>query len=783
MHSIRAKILAIVLVFLAFTGAAFVLYSVLTTANYEHLRRDGIEKTVGYETEKVNTKIAEIGRSAIFIAIDGGFAYKTQSEDRGKDLVLDYLLGFPTVLGMGFWFEPYTYNQNTLRAGVYAFRDKDTGAPRLDDTFVMSEYDYHSTDWYREIISAIEEPGQVVWTKPYVDDTGSYALMTTAGAGFFEQNGKIIAISTVDWEIEEVIDELSTIKPTENSFVLLCAPEQDYIITSTSASISTGASLKSLPWDINAESFNFDGNTYLSFSRFMDNGWFLSVLIPENEIYYEVVKQNNRFSLIIVLFSLIMLGVAYYLIAKLINAPIRRLTTDVSQVALGNLDARVDMAYMASNDELGLLARTFNQMTVDLKESIEENQRERAEVERISAELNVASEIQASMLPCAAFPPFPKRMEFDIFASMRPAKEVGGDFYDFFLADKNNLAVVIADVSGKGVPAALFMVNAKTLIKNIAISGKGPGEVMATVNKALCENNDAGMFVTAVMGYFNWESGRFVYVNAGHNPPLLKKRGQGYQFIQSKPCTFLAFMEDAEFREEEITLGSGDVLYLYTDGVTEAMNPELELFSDPRLLTVINKYKDSPIERLLPSIKQEIDDFARGADQSDDITMLALKVHSAGWLEMDEITVDANMQNLEIVTGFVNDVLMRHNYPEGTVGDIDVALEEIFVNIMSYAYHSEPGDVTISVQPQPPGIAGDNASTGAENGFIEEVVISFMDAGQPFNPLEKDDPDLEQPLAERKIGGLGIYLVKQLMDKVEYNYRDHKNVLTITKRK
>jgi len=277
-----------------------------------------------------------------------------------------------------------------------------------------------------------------------------------------------------------------------------------------------------------------------------------------------------------------------------------------------------------NRSETGVLAEAFRLMVLDIDNYIDNLTKVTAEKERIGAELNVATQIQASMLPCI-FPAFPERAEFDIYATMQPAKEVGGDFYDFFLIDNDNLAVVMADVSGKGVPAALFMVIAKTLIKNNAQLGKSPKEVFETVNNILCENNDAGMFVTAFMGYLNIPSGKFTFVNAGHNFPLIKKQNK-YEFLKTKPAFILAGMENIVYKENELFLKSGDVLFLYTDGVTEAMNRSYELFSDAKLLETAEKYKDtSPLE-LLPIIKKEIDKFADGAEQADDITMLALKI-------------------------------------------------------------------------------------------------------------------------------------------------------------
>jgi hypothetical protein len=232
-HSLRTKVLLIVFLFIIITGTAFVLYSILTTANYKQLRLEGIEKTVEFETEKVNKAIAEMQRSAVYLALEGRLYYNTQARDIDEITVREYLINFPAAIGGGFWFEPYAFRGDVQRAGVYYYFDKEKKDVRFDDSFLMDEYDYHSQNWYREIKDGIEEPYQVVWTKPYIDDTGSFSLMTTAGAGVFNKNEKLIGISTIDWEIERVIEELTAIKPTLNSFVLLCVPEKDYIISST----------------------------------------------------------------------------------------------------------------------------------------------------------------------------------------------------------------------------------------------------------------------------------------------------------------------------------------------------------------------------------------------------------------------------------------------------------------------------------------------------------------------------------------------------------------------
>jgi len=732
----------------------FVFYSVTTTKNYKQLRLETITKAIELATEKVNKTIAELERSAIDLALNGLLYYKSQSEYIGNTSVLENLRSFPTSVGSGIWFEPYAFNRNRYRAGIFAFFDKTKQEVRLD--YIEPAYDYHNQTWYREIISEIKKPYQVAWTKPYLDDT-SYSLMTTAGAGIYNEYGKLIAISTIDWEIDEVVKQLTEIKPTENSFVLLTMPQKDSIISSTRTHSAVGESLKSIPWDIDADSFKLDNIKYLKFSRYMDNGWLLSIQIPEKEIFAEVEKRNNVFSIIIACIAMLNLYIAYLLISKLINAPIKRLTSDVSQLALGNLDIHIETN---SKDELSLLAETFNKMTDDLKESIEENYREHAEKERISAELRIATEIQDSMLP-HIFPPFPDRTEFDIYASMLPAKEVGGDFYDFYFIDKNNLVIVIADASGKGIPASLFMVITKTLIKNCS-SCKKPKGLMETVNKKLCENNKASMFVTAIVGFYNIPTGKFVYVNAGHNPPLIKKHNGNYEFIRTKPSLVLAWMKDANYEEKEIILEPNDVLYLYTDGVTEAMNANSELFSESRLLEALNKNKNLPPKELLKAIKQEVDIFADGTEQADDITMVALKINTAK-RTIKKLEIEAKIENLNKILDFINTELKEYDYPSNLQNDINIAVEEIFANIANYAY-TTTGNATLSI------------SAG------EKTTITIEDMGKPYNPLEHTDPNLDTPLMEREIGGLGIFLAKKLMDNIEYTYTENKNILTMTKK-
>ena len=783
-NSIRIKILFLGLVFLILIGISFLIYSITTTKSLKSLRLESIEKTVLFETEKVNKLITEIEHGAIFYSISAMVCFKAQSETLGKELVAENIRVFPALTAGGFWFEPYAFKKDWLRAGFYAFRDRGgSGVVLNDNTFYLDDYDYHHTEWYLEILENITKPYQVVWKKPYLDDSGLYGLMTTAGAGVFDENEKLIAITTADWEIDEVIKELTAIKPTENSFVILCVPEKDYIISSTRTNETIGLSMSNhIPWDITADAFNFNGIDYLRFGQYMDNGWLLSIQIPEREIFAEVEKRNERFSLLFIIVFVLMLLLGWFLISMLVNVPLIKLTNDVRRIAHGDLDAKVKIN---SKDEMGMLADVFNKMTGDLKQYIKEKTEERTEKERITAELNVAAAIQSSMLPYVC-PPFSERDDFDLYASMIPAKEVCGDFYDFFFIDKNNLVILIADVSGKGVPAALFMVIAKTLIKNCS-SCRTPKTVFDSVNKKLCESNETGMFVTAFIGFYNLPTGKLTYVNAGHNPPLLKKKNGSFKYIDTKPCIILGFINDAKYFEEEIILESGDTLFLYTDGVTEAMNKTQQLFGEQKLLDTIEKNSSLSLKKLLSAIKNEVNNFAQGAQQADDITMLALRIKNQEigigneeFYDTKELKIPARVENLEKVIAFIKYKLEDSDYSSDQKNEICIAVEEVFVNIANYAYDNEKGEVSVTIN------STDSQKvfrTLAQSNCVipSKITIRFEDSGRPYNPLEQPEPDFTPDLKDRPIGGLGVYMVKNFMDTVEYSRFEGKNVLVITK--
>lgn len=331
--------------------------------------------------------------------------------------------------------------------------------------------------------------------------------------------------------------------------------------------------------------------------------------------------------LAVTLFLILYIG----FLRRQVVAPLQTITREAQRFAQDNVVQLDVLEHIHKRDEIGILARVIGKMETDIVRYVENLTTVTAEKERIGAELNVATQIQADMLP-RIFPPFPEQEQFDIYATMTPAREVGGDFYDFFLVDPDHLAVVIADVSGKGVPAALFMVVAKTLIKNHTQAGEEPGRVFELVNNQLCENNEAGMFVTAFLGVLEISTGTFTYVSAGHNPPLVSSENTGYDWLPGKRNFVLAGMEDMRYRQQQITLKPGDSLFLYTDGVTEALDKEGHLYSEERLFAFWNRMdrKGKGLREQLQMLHEDIDAFAAGAEQADDITMLLLQINETG---------------------------------------------------------------------------------------------------------------------------------------------------------
>jgi sigma-B regulation protein RsbU (phosphoserine phosphatase) len=345
------------------------------------------------------------------------------------------------------------------------------------------------------------------------------------------------------------------------------------------------------------------------------------VVFPRDELYRDINRLKATSGLLAA-GGVFLLSFVIVLISRSISRPLRAMAKATVEMAQGNLDA--PMPVVKSHDEVGILADSFRQMGESLKKYIRDLTETTMAKERIESELSIAHDIQMSILP-KTFPAFPDRKEFDIYAFIQPARQVGGDFYDFFFIDDTHLCFVIADVSGKGVPSALLMAETKMLIKITARTTKSPDQILHSVNNELYRGNDTGMFVTIFLGILDTTAGEMLYSNAGHNPPLIIAKDGKAEFLSVTPGLVTGAFENFEYVTGRLVLKEGETVFMYTDGVTEAMNAADELFSEERLLQSLVALSGRPIGEMIGRLTEEIIFFAQGTPQSDDITMMALQ--------------------------------------------------------------------------------------------------------------------------------------------------------------
>lgn len=475
-------------------------------------------------------------------------------------------------------------------------------------------------------------------------------------------------------------------------------------------------------------------------------GYYIIGVMPKAEVVFGRNISLSITVLIEILVFAILFVLIYVLVKKLVVENIQKINRSLEEITGGNLNVSVDVR---TNEEFVSLSDDINSTVHTLKGYIAEA------AARIDKELEFAKTIQFSTLP-SVFPPYPDRTDFDIYASMNTAKEVGGDFYDFYLLDENRLAFLMADVSGKGISAAMFMMKVKTLIKSYAEKERDVARILTRANADLCENNEAGMFVTCWMGILDMKTHTVQFANAGHNPPLIKRQGGGYAYFKTRPGFVLAGMEGVTYRSGECRLMPGDEIFLYTDGVTEATNAHNQLYGDGRLEAVLNRLDGGSARELCQGVKEDVDAFVGEAPQFDDMTMLCIRL-----TPKHRLAVDPRGDTMQAVVSFVEDALVQAEAPAKLIIKMNVAVDEIYSNIQRYS-----------------GAAEAEVECTVEN---HQIRLVFTDNGSPYNPLDQEEPDTTLSAEERELGGLGIFMVKKTMDDVVYEYSAGWNRLTLKK--
>src|SRR5262245_49078490 len=490
-------------------------------------------------------------------------------------------------------------------------------------------------------------------------------------------------------------------------------------------------------------------------------GGAILVTLPTDHVQ-AAIRNETRLAMAVSGLVLLLGSIIAIFGAKTISRPIADLTEMTRRIAGGDFTQQIEIP---AKNEIGTLAASFNEMTRRLNESIEHLKETTAAKERIESELQIAHEIQMSMVP-KIFPPFPDRSEFDIFAILAPAKEVGGDFYDFFFIDDDHLCFAVGDVSGKGIPASLFMALTKTLFKATAGNGGTPGEILARLNTEICRDNESCMFVTLFCAILNIRTGQVDYGNGGHNLPYYLHQN-GVRLLEGLGGRVLGLVEQTLYASGRMVLRPGEALLLYTDGVTEAMDSRERLYSDQRLAEFLASNRGSSPRQIVGDLVSDVRSFAGATPQSDDITALALRYFgkNANMSDTLEIKLKNKVSELDGLSQTLREFGQRHGLASKVIHDLNLAMEEILTNIISYGYtDNREHEVKVRLSAQ-----------------LGEVSVEIEDDGQPFNPLEAPEPDITKPLEERKIGGLGIHLVRNVMDGLEYKRQGERNLLTIKK--
>jgi sigma-B regulation protein RsbU (phosphoserine phosphatase) len=386
---------------------------------------------------------------------------------------------------------------------------------------------------------------------------------------------------------------------------------------------------------------------------------------------------------------------------------------------------------------------------------------------RMADELNVGREIQMSMLPLT-FPPYPRRREFEVYALLEPAREVGGDFYDFFLIDDDHFCMCVGDVSGKGVPAALFMAVTKTLLKSRASNDYSPASILTHVNNEISRSNDASMFVTIFLAILDLNSGELLYSNAGHNPPYIRRAHGELIRLDQRHGPVIGAVEDIVYGQDEAILTRGDLFFAYTDGVTEAMNEEQRLYDERRLAELLSSSDSNDAEAVVRATLEGIRSFQGNAAQADDITILATTYYGepeGAEVRVLHLSLVNRLDEIGRIHESFNAFAEEHGVPTPIRRQINLVLDELLSNVISYAFEDdEEREIDVRIE-----LSSDR------------LAVTIADDGIPFNPFSSAPPDTSLSLEERELGGLGIHVVSKVMDEVSYNRRTDRNVVILVK--
>ena len=693
----------------------------------------------------------------------------------------------PVIVGSAIAFEPNYFPQKGVFFSPYAYnKDSVTIATKQ---LGNSTYDYHQMEWYQKP----KMLGKAYWSDPYYDEGGGEMTMATYSLPLFDHQGQMYAVVTADISLDWLTRRLEEIDQFNNdtnykfgwsdikaySFIIsrngsyIVHPDKKRILNenyfkyaeATKDTIDDWIGSEMISGKQGVARFSNDGvSSYIFYSPIERTAWSMAIIVPKSTMYFAAYVLGS----IIIFLMFVGLVIIYFVCRftiRRITRPLRLFADSADEIAKGNF--QTELPIIKSSDEMYELRTSFQQMQTSLIRQIEETKTINETKGRMESELQIARNIQMSMLP-KTFPAYPDRDDIDIYARLTPAKEVGGDLYDFFIRDEK-LYLCVGDVSGKGIPASLVMAVTRSLFRTVSAHESNPAKIVDHINENLAEDNESDMFVTFWLGVLDLPTGRLRYCNAGHCSPLLIGSGMGE--LPVLPNIPLGVMQGYRFEVQEATICYGTTLFLYTDGLTEATNKNEELFEEYRMLaTAQQMYSENHYEptRVVDTMEQAVKQFVGDAEQSDDLTMMAVQYRKKQkHIRMQHsITLTNDIEQVPLLADFVDMVCEEVGFDPSVAIQMNLAIEEAVVNVMTYAYPTgTTGNINIEAQTND-----------------ERLKFTIIDSGIPFDPTAKAEVDTTLSAEERPIGGLGIHLVRQLMDSINYERTEGKNVLTLRKK-
>jgi sigma-B regulation protein RsbU (phosphoserine phosphatase) len=688
------------------------------------------------------------------------------------------LINNPDFYNCSIAFEPYYFKDKGRYFSAYT---KHIGDSLRTIQGGSDNYQYFFMDWYL-MPTLLDRP---CWTEPYMDldvTTNTSEMLSSYCQAIKDGQGRVIGIINIGLSLSWLSQTISAVKPYPNSYSIMISRGGTYFVHPDSTKITRqtiftqtieqpDTALSALGHAMQRgeegmKQMNINGqDSYVFYKPLGQTGCSMAIVCPESDIFGGFERLRRTVMAIVIVGLLLMLYLFTRLITRELN-PLRRLAKEAETIASGKLDA--ELPDFQRIDEIGQLSHSFGNMQQSLVKYIEELKETTAQKASIESDLRIASEIQMGMLP--SMPPKLGEYSNDVqlYASLTPAKEVGGDLFDFYIRDEK-LFFCIGDVSGKGVPASLFMSVTRSTFRTVSAHESMPDRIVTTMNKTIADMNKRNMFVTLFVGVLDIPTGRLHYCNAGHDAPLLVGVGVG-----ELPCDSnipVGFMPKWKYTLQEAQIFSGTTILLFTDGLTEAMDADDAQFSMQRVNDVaaqaLSQQHQDPCQ-LIEQMTDAVHQFVGDAEQSDDLTMMAIqyvKQQSDVLMHMN-IVLANDIKEVPRLTAFVEEACEAVGLQPDETALVKVAIEEAVVNVMNYAY--------------PPGTRGNVAIEAASNDV--RLKFTVIDSGKPFDPTVQRGVDTTLPAKERHIGGLGIHIMRQNMDSINYERVDNHNVLTLRKK-